>query len=262
MSMENNTCLNKLEGKVAIITGGASGLGEATAHLFAKHGARAVVIADIQDELGKSVSVSIGSHRCTYIHCDVTDEVQVKSLVESTVETYGQLDIMFSNAGIVSKSNQTIVDLDMNHFDDLFAVNVHGMAACLKHAARSMVEKKVKGIIICTASVVGKFAMPQHTDYSVSKHAVIALMKSASKQLGQYGIRVNSVSPAVVATPLMCNMLGTEAAEVEKYAEPFTSLKGVVLKAEDIAEAVLFLASGESGFITGHDLAVDGGFTC
>ncbi|KAI3724135.1 hypothetical protein L2E82_35902 [Cichorium intybus] len=261
MSMENNTCLNKLEGKVAIITGGASGLGEATAHLFAKHGARAVVIADIQDELGKSVSVSIGSHRCTYIYCDVTDEVQVRSLVDSTVEIYGQLDIMFCNAGIVSKSKQTIVDLDMNHFDDLFAVNVHGMAACLKHAARSMMEKKVKGIIICMASVVGSCAVPMHTDYSMSKHAVIALMKSASKQLGQYGIRVNSVSPSVVATPLMCNMLGKEAAEVEKYVEQFTSLKGVVLKAEDVAEAVLFLAAGESGFITGHDLAVDGGFT-
>ncbi|KAI3724132.1 hypothetical protein L2E82_35899 [Cichorium intybus] len=232
--MENNTCMNKLEGKVAIITGGASGIGEATALLFAKHGARMVVIADIQDELGKNLCVSIGSHRCTYIHCDVTDEVQVKSLVESTVEMYGLLDIMFSNAGIISKLNQSIIDLDMNHFDDIFAVNVRGMAACLKHAAITMVEKK---------------------------HAVIALMKSASKQLGQYGIRVNSVSPAVVATPLMCNMLGAEAAEVEKYAEPFTSLKGVVLKAEDVAEAVLFLASGKSGFITGHDLAVDGGFT-
>ncbi|KAI3518162.1 hypothetical protein L1887_06612 [Cichorium endivia] len=259
--MENNTCMNKLEGKVAIITGGASGIGEATALLFAKHGARMVVIADIQDELGKNLSVSIGSHRCTYIHCDVTDEVQVKSLVDSTVEMYGQLDIMFSNAGIISKLNQSIIDLDMNHFDDIFAVNVRGMAACLKHAAITMVEKKVKGIIICTASVLGRFAAPQHTDYCMSKHAVIALMKSASKQLGQYGIRVNSVSPAVVATPLMCNRLGAEAAEVEKYAEPFTSLKGVVLKAEDVAEAVLFLASGESGFITGHDLAVDGGFT-
>ncbi|KAI3724133.1 hypothetical protein L2E82_35900 [Cichorium intybus] len=261
ISMENNTCINKLEGKVAIITGGASGIGEATAHLFAKHGARMVVLADIQDELGKNLSISIGSHRCTYIHCDVTDEVQVKSLVDSTVDMYGQLDIMFSNAGIISKSNQTIVDLDMNHFDDLFAVNVRGMAACLKHAAGSMVEKKVKGIIICTASVLGRFAAPQHTDYCMSKHAVIALMKSASKQLGQYGIRVNSVSPSVVATPLMCNLLGAEATEVEKFVEPFTSLKGVVLKAEDVAEAVLFLASGESGFITGHDLAVDGGFT-
>ncbi|CAI9270768.1 unnamed protein product [Lactuca saligna] len=252
--------MNKLEGKVAIITGGASGIGEATAHLFAKHGARAVVIADIQDELGKNLSSTIGLHRCTYIHCDVSDEAQVKSLVDSTVAIYGQLDVMFSNAGIISKSNQTIVDLDMDQFEDLFSVNVRGMAVCLKHAGRSMVEKKVKGVIICSGSVLGRLAVAQHTDYCVSKHAVVALMKSASKQLGEHGIRVNSVSPSVVATPLMCNMLEKEAAEVEKYVEPFTSLKGVVLKAEDVAEAVLFLAS-ESGFITGHDLAVDGGFT-
>ncbi|KAI3513457.1 hypothetical protein L1887_20791 [Cichorium endivia] len=253
--------MEKLKGKVAIITGGASGIGEATARLFAKNGARAVVIADIQDELGKNLSVSIGSNCCTYIHCDVTNEAQIKSLVDRTIEIYGQLDIMFSNAGMVSISNQIVVDLDMDQFDHLFAVNVRGMAACIKHAARSMVEKKVKGTIICTASVIGRQAVLQQTDYCMSKHAVIALMKSASKQLGKHGIRVNSVSPFAVATPLMCNMLEKEAAEVEKIYRPMTSLKDVVLKVEDIAEAVLFLAAGESGFITGHDLVVDGGFS-
>ncbi|XP_023760734.1 (+)-cis,trans-nepetalactol synthase NEPS1 [Lactuca sativa] len=253
--------MNKLEGKVAIITGGASGIGAATARLFAKQGACAVVICDIQDELGKDLCKSIGSHCCTYIHCDVSDETQVKSLVDWTVETYGKLDIMISNAGIASKSDQTVVDMDMKHLDDLFAINIRGMVACLKHAARSMVEQKVKGNIICMSSVLGRQAVLQHTDYCMSKHAVIGLMKSASKQLGQYGIRVNAVSPSVVATPLMCNMLEKEAAEVEKIFEPFTSLKGVILKAEDVAHAVLFLANGESGFITGHDLAVDGGFT-
>lgn len=253
--------MNRIEGKVAIITGGASGIGEATARLFVKHGARSVVIADIQDDLGKNVSDSIGSNQCSYIHCDVTNEAQVKSLVDSTVESYGQLDIMFSNAGIVSKSVQYVVDLDIDQLDHLFAVNVRGMAACLKHAAAAMVERQVKGNIICTASVFGKKGISQRTDYCMSKHAVVALMKSASKQLGKHGIRVNCVSPYAVATPLMCNMLEKEAEEVEKMHEQMTYLKNMVLKAEDVAEAVLFLASAQSGFITGHDLVIDGGYT-
>nr|GEZ89427.1 (-)-isopiperitenol/(-)-carveol dehydrogenase, mitochondrial-like [Tanacetum cinerariifolium] len=261
ISIHNNLIMNKIEGKVAIVTGGASGIGEVTARLFVKHGARVVVIADIQDDLGKKVAISFGSNVCTYIHCDVSDEAQVKSLVDSTVEIYGQLDIMFSNAGIMSKSDQTVLDFDMNEYDRVFAINVRGTAACVKHAARSMVEGRVKGNIICTASVLGRIGMVEATDYGMSKHAVIALMKSASKQLGQYGIRVNCVSPFVVATPLMNNQREKEATEVEKMFQPLTSLKDVILKAEDVAEAVLFLASGESGFITGHDLVIDGGFT-
>ena len=101
--------MKKLDGKVAIITGGASGIGEATAHAFANHGARAVVIADVQDEKGQRLVESIGAHRCSYIHCDVTDEEQVKGMVEWTVNAYGQLDIMFSNAGILPGSDQVII---------------------------------------------------------------------------------------------------------------------------------------------------------
>ncbi|CAI9266713.1 unnamed protein product [Lactuca saligna] len=251
---------NKLEGKVAIVTGGASGIGEATARLFAKQGVRGVVIADVQDELGKNLSASIGSDRSTYIHCDVSDETQVKSLVDQTVAKYGHLDIMFSNAGIASKGEQTVVDMDLNEFEKLFSINVRGTVLCLKYAARSMIEKKVKGNIICTASVLGRRGVPRRTDYCMSKHAVVGLMKSATKQLGKYGIRVNAVSPFAVATPLMCNVHDKGAEEVEKMYESMSSLKDVVLKADDIADAVLFLASQESRFITGVDMAIDGGF--
>ncbi|PWA73853.1 (-)-isopiperitenol/(-)-carveol dehydrogenase, mitochondrial [Artemisia annua] len=175
--------------------------GKVTTRLFVKHGARAVVITDVQDDLGKNVAISIGSNVCTYIHCDIRDEAQVKSLVDSTVEIYGQLDIMFSNTGIMSKSEQKVLDFDMDEYDRVFAINVRGTAACVKHAARAMVEGQVKGNIICTASVLGRIGVLESTDYGMSKHAVITLMKSASKQLGQYGIRVNCVSPFVVATP-------------------------------------------------------------
>ncbi|KAL0416839.1 UNVERIFIED_CONTAM: (-)-isopiperitenol/(-)-carveol dehydrogenase, mitochondrial [Sesamum latifolium] len=125
----------KLQGKVAIVTGGASGIGEATVRLFAEHGARAVVIADIQAEKGRSVAESIGSQRCSYFQCDVANEEQVKSMVEWTVETYGGLDIMFSNAGIIGSSDQTILDLDLSQYDAVMRVNARGMAVCVKQAA-------------------------------------------------------------------------------------------------------------------------------
>lgn len=167
--------LLKLSGKVSIITGGASGIGEATARLFANHGA-IVVIADIQDELGQQVADSIGLSRCTYVHCDVSDEQQVISVVNFTVGTYGKLDIMFSNAGIVSNSEQTVLDLDLAEFDALFHVNARGTAACVKHAARAMVEKRVRGCIVCTASVAASKGGSGRTDYVMSKHAVLGLV--------------------------------------------------------------------------------------
>ncbi|KAK8511345.1 hypothetical protein V6N13_013761 [Hibiscus sabdariffa] len=176
---------SKLEGKVAIITGGASGIGKATAYVFADHGARMVVIADIQDELGEQVAAAIGSEKCRYIHCDVTDEEQVKATVEWTVQNYGQLDVMFSNAGIArsmkrnSNSDQNVLDLDFAAFDHLFAVNVRSMAACVKHAGHAMVEKHVRGSIVCTASVAGSCGGDTDTDYFVSKHAVVVSQPSA-----------------------------------------------------------------------------------
>ncbi|KAK0588044.1 hypothetical protein LWI29_033355 [Acer saccharum] len=249
--------LKKLQGKVAIITGGASGIGEETVHHFINNAARAVVIADVQDEKGQELAQSIGLDRCVYMHCDVSDEDQIKTVVETTVKTYGQLDVMFCNAGIL-KHEQTILDFDMSQYEKLFSINVRGAAASVKHAARAMVEGKVKGSIICTASMAATMGTPLHTDYTMSKHAVLGLMRSASKQLGEYGIRVNSVSPAAVATPLLCGIFGMEAEEVERTLESSYYLKGV-LKAKHVAEAVVFLASDQSEFITGHNLAVDGG---
>ncbi|KAI7753127.1 hypothetical protein M8C21_023404, partial [Ambrosia artemisiifolia] len=212
----------KLAGKITIITGGASGIGEATARLFANHGAF-VVIADIQDEQGQQVANSIGSNHCTYIHCDISDEQQVIATVNFTVKTYGRLDIMFSNAGVVSTSKQTVLDLDLTEFDALFNINARGTAACVKHAARAMV-------------------------------------RSASKQLGVYGIRVNCVSPSAVVTPLS-NRSPEASKKTMRLYEALSNLKGVELSVEDVAEAVLFLASDGSAYITGHDLAVDGGLT-
>ncbi|CDP14866.1 unnamed protein product [Coffea canephora] len=256
----STSATKKLEGKVAIVTGGASGIGEATAHLFAENGVKAVVVADIQDDKGRLVTESIGSHQCSYFHCDVSDENQVKALVEWTVQTYGQLDIMFSNAGIVSPSDQTVLNLDFSQFDRLFDINARGMAVCVKHAARVMVEQGVKGNIVCTTSVAASRGGVIRTDYIMAKHAVLGLVRCGSQQLGVHGIRVNSVSPSAIATPLTSNCVRrTRGKDIGKVYGPLTSLKGIALTVRHVAEAVLFLVSQDSAFITGHDLSVDGG---
>ncbi|KAL8479433.1 hypothetical protein ACS0TY_026356 [Phlomoides rotata] len=257
--MANISLKKKLEGKVAIITGGASGIGEATAHHFAEHGARAVVIADIQDERGRAVAESIGTARCSYVHCDVTDEEQVKSLVDWTAKTYGCIDVLFSNAGVVSYSKQSILELDFSDFDHVMGVNARGMAVCVKQAARKMIELGTRGTIVCTASVAATAGGMSLTDNYMSKHAVLGLVRSASLQLGLHGIRVNCVSPSTVLTPLIGRLGLTTASDVENVMAPLTSLKGVVLTAPHVEEAVVFLASDASAFVTGLNLKVDGG---
>ncbi|KAJ8753504.1 hypothetical protein K2173_022745 [Erythroxylum novogranatense] len=239
---------NKIN-KVAIITGGASGIGEATALLFAEYGARVVVIADIQDEKGQNLVNSIGTHRSTYIHCDISDESQVKSLVETTVQLYGRLDIMFCNAAIVTLHLlQTVTDFDFDSYEKVLA-----------HAARAMVDGGQKGSIICTSSLATSTGLEKSTDYVMSKCAVLGLMKSASMQLGGHGIRVNCVSPGAVLTPLFCKAFRGESMEMmEELVESSSYMKGS-MKAKHVAEAVAFLASDNSEFVNGHNLVVDGG---
>ncbi|KAL4633808.1 hypothetical protein ACB092_04G149500 [Castanea dentata] len=243
---------NKLQGKVAIVTGGASGIGEATARHFATC-ARAIVIADVQDEMGQSVAASISLNICSYVHCDVSDEEQVRTLVDSIVNKYGCLDIMFSNAGMGRATytrEQSVFDIDLSAYDKLMAVNARGMVACVKHAVKAMVEGHVKGSIICTVSVSASVGSYGIVDYTMSKHAV-----------GSYGIRVNCVSPGVVGTPLMKDTMRLENdEEVGKMQESSSYLKGGLLMPKNVADAVVFLASEDSQFVTGHNLVIDAGF--
>ena len=240
-------------------------MGEATARHFAAHGARAVVIADVQDQKGQNVAASIGPNICTYVHCDVSDEEQVKTLVDTTVNTYGRLDIMFSNAGMARATHacdQSVLDMELSAYDKLMAVNARGMVACVKHAAKAMVEGRVRGSIVCTTSVVASIGHPKFVDYVMSKHAVLGLVRSASLQLGAYGIRVNCVTPGAVGTPLLKDMFGCENdEEADKVVESGSILKGGMLRPNNVADAVVFLASEDSEFVTGHNLVVDAGLS-
>ncbi|KAF4402860.1 hypothetical protein G4B88_010312 [Cannabis sativa] len=190
----------RLEGKVALITGAASGIGECTAKVFAHHGAK-VVIADIQNELGHLVSQSIGQNNCIFVHCDVTDESQIKNDVDKAVETYGKFDIMLNNAGVIDEEKPRIIDNEKANFERVMSVNVTGVFLGIKHAARVMIPAK-RGSIITTVSASSYIAGVNSHAYTCSKHAVVGLTKNAAVELGHFGIRVNCLSPYGVATPM------------------------------------------------------------
>ncbi|RLN43369.1 short-chain dehydrogenase reductase 3b-like [Panicum miliaceum] len=249
----------RLDGKVAIVTGGASGIGEAAARLFASSGAT-VVIADIHDALGEAVAASAG---CTYMRCDVTDEEQVEATVGAVVGAHGRLDVMLSNAGVLLPTG-SVMDMDLAELDRVMAVNFRGAAACVKHAARAMVVPRNGargGAIVCTASVASLQGGFGPASYTASKHALLGLVRAAAGELGRHGVRVNCVSPSGVATPMSCALMGVGPEELEAMTVLHNVLRGKVLRAEDVAEAALFLASEQAGFISGHNLVVDGATT-
>ncbi|KAK7340763.1 hypothetical protein VNO77_21476 [Canavalia gladiata] len=254
----------RLADKVAVVTGGARGIGAATAKLFAENGAH-VIIADVLDEVGATVAESIGGR---YIHCDVSKEGDVESAIELALAWKGHLDIMFNNAGISGSEERSITSLDMENLSHLFSINLYGTIHGIKHAARAMIKGKKGGSIICTssaASIMGGLALH---GYTMSKAAMDGLVRSAACELGVHLIRVNCISPHGVPSEMLINACKRfENVDItpeqlnEMIGKRASLLRGRGATIEDVAQAALFLASDESGFITAHNLRVDGGHT-
>ena len=244
---------------MAIITGGASGIGAAAARLFHRHGAK-IVIADIQDELGQSVAASLGEN-ASFVHCDVTSEDDVSSLVDATVAMHGRLDVMYNNAGVLdAKPFGKISAVEKSDLERVLGVNLVGALFGAKHAARVMAPRR-SGAILFTASACTAVAGMAGHAYAASKHGVVGLAMSLAAEAGQFGVRVNCVSPSGVVTGIMGELDPAQVAEGEEKLSSFGNLKGHVLKADDVAMAALYLASDEAHYVSGVNLVIDGGFS-
>jgi NAD(P)-dependent dehydrogenase (short-subunit alcohol dehydrogenase family) len=255
--------MSRLANKVALVTGGGSGIGEATVRLFVAEGA-AVVIADIQDDRGRRVAAELGP-RAAYVHADVSREEDVQGAVAETVRRFGRLDCMFNNAGYGGVGGR-IAEIPVAGFDETLGVLLRGVFLGMKHAAPVM-QAQGSGSIISTASVAGMVTGLGPHVYSAAKAAVIHLTRSVAMELGEHNVRVNCICPGGIATPIFGKGLGLT---IERAEAIVPLMKGVLENLQpikrsglpdDIAQAALWLASDDATFVNGHALVVDGGLT-
>lgn len=255
----------ELAGKVAIVTGGASGIGRATVELFVREGAK-VVIADVNKDQGQSLAEQLGEQAC-YQHVDVSKADQMKSLVDFAVEKFGGLNIMFNNAGISGAQHPRFLDDDLADFDRVIGINLYAVMWGSRCAGRYM-SKNGGGVIINNASIAGLLPGQALMTYRATKAAVIMFSKSLAIDLAEYGIRVNCLAPGHIRTSLtafsMPDMTPEQIERVKQAISPaFDSNQPLKRhgKPEDVAQTVLFLASDRAAQITGVVLPVDGGIT-
>ncbi|TCT26864.1 NAD(P)-dependent dehydrogenase (short-subunit alcohol dehydrogenase family) [Melghiribacillus thermohalophilus] len=241
----------KLEGKVAIITGGASGIGEATAKLFSGEGA-SVVVADFSEK-GQEVADSLIGE-AIFVITDVSKEEDIKDLIQSTVDKFGRVDIMFANAGIGDATPAH--ELSIDDWQKMIDVNLTGVFLSNKHAIKQMLKQDGGGSIVNNASILGHVGQEGITSYTAAKGGVVNLTRSLAVTYAKNGIRVNAVCPGYIDTPLL-----KEAPDELKQQLVSLHPIGRLGKAEEVAKAVLFLSSDDASFVTGANLLVDGGYT-
>ncbi len=251
---------DRLAGKVAVITGAASGIGEATARRFVEEGCK-VVLGDIQTKEGQALAEELGEG-VVFARCDVTKEDDVAALVDLAVAEFGQLDIMFNNAGIVGAIGPIDTTIDAE-WSATLAVLLNGVFYGMKHAARVMKTQK-SGSIISMSSVAGLTGGLGPHAYAAAKHAVVGLTQNVGAELCAYGVRVNAIAPYSVATSMVADAYLHDHKAIDETKKMLTDespLAGRPGLATDVANAALWLASDEAGYTSGHTLTVDAGVT-
>ncbi len=243
----------KLSGKVVVITGAASGIGESTARMFSREGAK-LVIADRQVRKGEALARELGN--AAFAKTDVTREADIAAAVDLAVGQFGRLDCMINNAGLAGATG-SLIDLTADAWAATISVLLTGVFYGIKHSARIMVGQK-SGCILSTSSVAGVAGGLGAHAYTAAKHGVTGLMRSAASEFAEHGIRVNAVAPGNVPTPLTASVVGGSMEQAEKVSAG-KSMMGDMIVPDEIAAGFLYLASDDARHVTGHTLVIDAG---
>ncbi|WP_202079472.1 SDR family NAD(P)-dependent oxidoreductase [Caldalkalibacillus salinus] len=247
------------EDKVVIVTGGAGGIGLATVKQFAEQGAH-VVIADINQTLGTTSKSALAAegYSVSFQHTDVADEADCEALMSRTIEQFGHLDILVNNVGI--EVTTPIHNMSIEEWNRVMNVNLTSVFLCSKHALQHMLRQK-SGAIVNVSSVGGLVAWPKIAAYNASKGGVLMLTKAMASDYARDNIRVNCVCPSIIDSPMTDTSIGAENRDEIKAQKAKLNPIGRLGQPEDVASAILYLASDQASFVTGTALTVDGGYT-
>jgi NAD(P)-dependent dehydrogenase (short-subunit alcohol dehydrogenase family) len=249
----------RLDGKVVLITGGASGMGKVAAAVFASEGAR-VVLTDVADDAGEATATEIGEAggEAAYVHADVSKEADARAMVAFAMERFGGLHVLYNNAGVMLPEDGSVDATDERIWDVTLSVNVKGVAFGCKYGVPAIITSGGGSIINVASFVAWMGAATSQTAYTSSKGAVLAMTREIAVEYAQRGVRCNALCPGPIETPLLMQLLSDDAKRQRRFVHIPMGRLG---RAEELAKAALFLASDDSSFMTGASLIVDGGIT-